>query len=119
MAAEYGTTRAETMNEVIKFALDDDGAIARGVLHVTRRAAWCPGFEVRSINWRGRAAAEKRRPHPEGRAQRGVSKDDPACSSAAVALWSVLRDATPAAPLLRMRRLGSNARYFEPRSLVS
>jgi transposase len=42
----------------------------------------------------------------EGRAQRGVSKslpracrgDDPACSSAAVALWSVLRDA-PAALL--------------------
>jgi hypothetical protein len=39
MAAEYGTTRAETLNELIKFALDDDGAIARAVLHETRRAA--------------------------------------------------------------------------------
>ena len=47
---------------------------------------------------------------PEGRAQRGVSKDDPACSSAAVALWSVVRDAPSA--LLTTMRLGSNAQYF-------
>ena len=39
MAAEYGKTPAETLGELLKFALDDDAAIARRVLHVKRRAA--------------------------------------------------------------------------------
>jgi hypothetical protein len=39
MAAEYGKTPAETLGELLAFALDDDAAIARRVLHVKRRAA--------------------------------------------------------------------------------
>ena len=39
---------------------------------------------------------------PRSRAKRGVSKDDPE-SGAVSALWSALRDAPPAAPLLRTR----------------
>ena len=39
MAAEYGKTPAETLSDLLKFALDDDAAIARRVLHVKRRAA--------------------------------------------------------------------------------
>jgi hypothetical protein len=39
MAAEYGKTPAETLRDLVTFALDEDAAIAKRVLHVKRRAA--------------------------------------------------------------------------------
>ena len=64
-----------------------------------------------AVGRRGKAST-----HPEGRAQRGVSKDDPACSSAAVALWSVVRDA-PSALLTTKNQRAS--RWFPRRGETS
>ena len=39
MAADYGTTPAEALGDLVTFALNDDAAIARRILHVRRKQA--------------------------------------------------------------------------------
>ena len=39
MAADYGTTPAEALGDLVAFALNDDAAIARRILHVRKKQA--------------------------------------------------------------------------------